>query len=59
MAMSARTKFTMFGALPATVLFLAAGAAFTFGQDVSQLNGTQEQSDYLLVATNSTSSANS
>lgn len=48
----------MFGAVPVTVLAVAAGAAFTFGQDVSQVNGTQEQSDYLMVATNDTSSAN-
>ena len=58
MAMSARSRFAMFGALPATVLFIAAGAAFALGQDVSQLNGTQEQSDYLVVASNTTSSAN-
>ena len=49
----------MFGAVPVTVLAVAAGAAFTFGQDVSQLNGTQEQTDYLVVASNTTSSANS
>ena len=51
----------MFGAVPVpvTVLAVAAGAAFTFGQDVSQLNGMQEQTDYLVVASNTTSSANS
>lgn len=56
--MSMRSRFVVFGAVPVTVLAVAAGAAFTFGQDVSQLNGTQEQTDYLVVATNDTSTAN-
>jgi len=48
-----------FAAVPVAVLSVGAGAAFTFGQDVSQLNGTQEQTDYLVVASDTTSSANS
>jgi len=57
-SMSMRSKFVVFGAVPVTVLAVAGAAAFTFGQDISQINGTQEQSDYLVVATNATSDTN-
>ena len=56
--MSMRSKFLVFGAVPVTVLAVTGAAAFTFGQDISQINGTQEQSDYLVVATNATSDSN-
>jgi len=56
--MSVRSKFVVFGAVPVTVLSIAGAAAFTFGQDISQINGTQEQSNYLVVASNATSTAN-
>ena len=58
MALSLRSKFVVFGAVPVTVLSIAGAAAFTFGQDISQLNGTQEQSNYLVVASNTTSTNN-
>jgi len=58
MALSMRSKFVVFGAVPVTVLSIAGAAAFTFGQDISQINGTQEQSNYLVVASNATSTAN-
>ncbi len=56
--MSMRSTFVSFGAVPVTALAVAGAAAFTFGQDISQINGTQEQSDYLVVATNATSDSN-
>jgi len=58
MAFSMRSKFVVFGAVPVTVLSIAGAAAFTFGQDISQINGTQEQSNYLVVASNTTSTNN-
>ena len=58
MAFSMRSKFVVFGAVPVTVLSIAGAAAFTFGQDISQINGTQEQSNYLVVASNATSTTN-
>jgi len=58
MALSLRRKFLVFGAVPVAVLCVAGASAFTFGQDISQINGTQEQSNYLVVASNTTSTDN-
>ena len=58
MAFTAQRKFLAFGAVPIAILSIAGASAFTFGQDISQINGTQEQTDYLVVASNTTSSAN-
>ena len=58
MAFTAQRKFLAFGAVPVAILAIAGASAFTFGQDISQINGTQEQTDYLVVASNTTSSAN-
>jgi hypothetical protein len=58
MALSLQRKFLAFGAVPVAVLSIAGASAFTFGQDISQINGTQEQTNYLVVASNATSIAN-
>ena len=58
MALSSKGKFATFVAVPVAVLAIAGASAFTFGQDVSQINGSQEQVDYLVVATNTTSTDN-
>jgi len=58
MSSSLQRKFLVFGAVPVAVLSIAGASAFTFGQDISQINGTQEQSNYLVVASNATSTAN-
>jgi len=59
MALSMRTKYVSFVAIPVATLAVAGAAASTFGQDISQINGSQEQTNYLVVATNQTSTANS
>jgi len=58
MSLSLQRKFLVFGAVPVAVLCVAGASAFTFGQDISQINGTQEQTNYLVVASNATSTAN-
>ncbi len=58
MAFTTQRKFLAFGAVPLAILAIAGASAFTFGQDVSQINGSQEQVDYLVVATNQTSTDN-
>ena len=58
MAFTPRGKFLAFVAVPVTTLAVAGASALTFGQDVSQINGSQEQTDYLVVATNTTSTNN-
>jgi hypothetical protein len=58
MASSLQRKFLVFGATPVALLSIAGASAFTFGQDISQINGTQEQSNYLVVASNTTSTDN-
>jgi len=58
MGLSLQRKFLAFGAVPVAILSIAGATAFTFGQDVSQINGTQEQTDYLVVASNTTSTNN-
>ena len=58
MALSTQRKFLAFGAVPVAILSIAGASAFTFGQDISQINGTQEQTDYLVVASNTTSTNN-
>jgi len=57
-AFTAQRKFLVFAAVPISILSIAGSSAFTFGQDVSQINGTQEQTDYLVVASNTTSTNN-
>ena len=59
MAFTTQRKFLAFGAVPVAILAIAGASAFTFGQDISQINGTQEQTDYLVVASNASSTANS
>jgi|GEM_PF-3314806 len=58
MAFSMRTKYVSFVAIPVATLAVAGAAASTFGQDISQINGSQEQTNYLVVATNATSNTN-
>jgi len=58
MVLSARGKFVTFVAVPVAVLAVAGATALTFGQDVSQINGSQEQVDYLVVASNKSSNDN-
>jgi len=58
MSLSLQRKFLVVGAVPVAVLCVAGASAFTFGQDISQINGTQEQANYLVVASNATSTAN-
>jgi len=55
MAFTAKRKFLPFGAVPVAILSIAGASAFRFGQDVSQINGTPEQIDYLVVASDTTS----